>query len=718
MNFIKIFSFSRLFEGFQRLLKGFLIFFASSRLRGGIVFLFFFLASPAFADSFQLKIGKLFAQGRVFEIEEAVSAQLEQTPGQEYLWLELAGLRKSRGDYVGAVAAYQNYLARAEDWKVRLSLGLILEQMGKFAEAEQSLLKLDKDHPNDPDILWGLARLRINQSKWTNPGFPAASPKRLKEAQKFLVRLTSLKPDFALAAWELAEVSEALGDRGRALKAYENAVRQDASFKWAHRHIAKLLAGEGRYTEALAKYEQAMAIQPDDLLLRKEAGEAASNAPRIAEKRKEERLRQWESWVPPEETVIAPSPVTIRVGVFPPLVHLLFRGSSDLQVMTPAQNPVTILSAKTDYQVYYLPAKSSPTHQELWAIEDMKGKVLVTFNQRIWIAPREAKSIILHAVPSNSGYFFAKEEDRAYRGILEIAPRGKSGFQVVNGVTLEDYLGGVLPSEMLSTWPMEALKAQAIVARTYVLSKMGRHNEEGFDVCDSVHCQVYRGLRAETERSNEAIRQTAGLVLKHWGKVMPVAFSAQCGGHTQDYEEAWGYKNAVVGVEDYDPKYNRDMEFPLSPLRMERWIREDRVAWCRTFGLRGYQNFRWAWMIPATDLEKKVGSLGRIRRLVVTHRSAAGWADRLLVEGESGSKEYKADSIRGFLGGIRSNLIWIEPQFSPKGWPEEFIVYGGGWGHGVGMCQVGTYGLAKGGKLCEEILKHYFPKSSLEKLDN
>jgi stage II sporulation protein D len=169
-------------------------------------------------------------------------------------------------------------------------------------------------------------------------------------------------------------------------------------------------------------------------------------------------------------------------------------------------------------------------------------------------------------------------------------------------------------------------------------------------------------------------------------------------------------------VEDYDSRYNQDMEFPLSPLRMENWIREDRVAWCRVYGLKGYQNYRWACVISAQAIQKKAGSIGRVRRLLVTHRSSAGWADHLLVEGEAGNKELKGDIIRSFLGGIRSNLIWVEPQFNLKGWPEEFIIYGGGWGHGVGMCQVGCYSLAKGGKTCEEIVRHYFPKGDIKKL--
>jgi stage II sporulation protein D len=669
------------------------------------------------AESFQLKIGKLFAQGKTAEIDEAIHQELEENPNELYLWLELADLDKSQGDYSGTVAAYQSYLVKKDDWKVRVSLALSLEQMGDFANAGQNLRALNQAHPHDPELLWGLARLCLYQSHWKNIRTQAKPKDALREAQKYLLALTTLKPNFAMATWQLAEVSRALGDVDQALKAYAAVVKEDGSYKYAHRYIAQLLAEKGKYRESLAKYEQAMAIEPDDFKLKKEAQKVALLAPQEAKARKDERQKQWEDWSPLEIKPIAASSVTIRVGIFTGMGHLVFRGLSDLRVMTPAQTPITLLKAGEDYDVYYKRDRSSQAPKDQWLIQDKRKRTLVTFDQRLWIVPQDPlKPFLVHAVPFNKGYFFGREEDRAYRGLLEISPRPGNGFNAINRVTLEDYAAGVLPAEMTATWPIEALKAQAIVVRTYVLSKLGRHNEDGYDVSDNVQDQVYRGVRAEEPKSNEAVRQTAGQVLEYQGKMMSVVFSAECGGHTQDYEEAWGYPSPVVGVEDYDSRYNQDMEFPLSPARMETWIKEDREAWCRIYGLHGYQNYRWVWIIPAAEIEKKTPGIGRIRRLIVTHRSTAGWADSLLVEGEAGNKLFKSDSIRRCLGGIRSNLIWIEPQFDPKGWPEEFIIYGGGWGHGVGMCQVGCYGLAEAGKDCGEILNHYFPKGSVEKL--
>lgn len=659
----------------------------------------------------------MFAQGQDTEIRDALQKQLEENPADPEPLLELADLDKSQGDYPGAEAAYQSYLAKKDDWTVRRSLALTREQTGDFANAAGDLKALGQAHPNDPELLWGLARLCVEQAQWKSIRTQVSRQEALKQAQAYLITLTGVAPHFALATWELAEVSREMGDRAQALKSYEQVLHQDASYKYAHRHIAEILAREGKYKEALAKYEQAMNVEPNDEALKKEAQQLALRAPRQAEARKDEREKQWEEWVPPQETPIASSSVTLRVGLLTGMGKVVFRGESDLRVETPAGNPVTVLKAGEDYDVSYQRAKPPRKPKDVWQVSDQKGRVWASFDQRLWIAPLDPqKPIAVHSIPSNTGYFFAREEDRAYRGLVEISPKAGNGFNVINRVSLEDYTAGVLPSEMAPTWPLEALKAQAIVARSYALTRLGRHNDQGFDVTDDVQDQVYRGLRAETERSNEAVRETAGLVVKHGGRVVPTVFAAQCGGHTQDYSEAWGYKAPVVGVADYDPRYNQDMEFPLSPARMERWIKEDREAWCRTWGLRGYGNYRWAWIVSAADIERKAPGIGRIRRLTVTQRSTAGWAQKLLVEGENGSRIYRSDSIRGFLGGIRSNLIWIEPQFNPQGWPEEFIIYGGGWGHGVGMCQVGCYGLAQAGKDYGEIIRHYFPEGHIEQL--
>ncbi|HEY5038761.1 MAG TPA: tetratricopeptide repeat protein, partial [bacterium] len=226
----------------------------------GVLAVQLFLVCPASADSFRLKIGQWFAEGKTAEIEEAINEKLVKDSGQVDLWLELADLRKSQGNNEGAVAAYQRYLSQKSDWKVERSVALSFEQMGRFANAEPILQKLYKEHPKDPDTLWGLAQLRYYQSKWKKIRTQTTARDALLEAQKILLKLVELKPDFALGLWKLAEVSRGLGDGDRALRAYRDVLKQDASYKLVHRQIAGLLAQKGSYREALARYEKATAV--------------------------------------------------------------------------------------------------------------------------------------------------------------------------------------------------------------------------------------------------------------------------------------------------------------------------------------------------------------------------------------------------------------------------------------------------------------------------
>ncbi len=677
------------------------------------LFLLFFLPALLPAESFPLQLGRLFAQGETDRAQEALLQALDQSPAQLSLYLELADLRKSLGDWPGAVEAYQGYLARSEEWTVRARWALALAQMGRWGEAEDSLESLLLAHPDDPDLLWGLARSRMFQAQFRQIPAGKTKQERLASARDLFSHLAHLQPDNSLARFELAEVCRALGDTDRALSEYQAALKRDGSAKKAYRYLAELFALKKRHTEALAMFEKAQAIEPDDPELNKESALEKKMAPSVVTHRQVERLQQWEGWKAPSETPLASSPVTIRVGLFTGLKHLLFRCATDLQVATPAGTAVTLLPSG-EYEVFYLPSPKSGKGREKWTLSDTCGKTWLKFKNRLYFTPRESRvPFEVHAVPSNTGYFYAREEDRAYRGLLEISPRSGAGFQVINRVSLEDYTAGVLPAEMSYLWPMEALKAQAIVARTYVLSKMGRHNAEGFDVCDSVHCEVYRGLRAEQETTNQAVLATAGQILTKGGQVVPVAFSAQCGGHTQDYEEAWGFKAPVVGVPDYDPSDNPGLEFPLSPSRLRDWVRESPPTYCRLPNLKGYTNYRWKSLITAKDLQKRLPEVGRIRRLVVEKRSVAGWAERIRVEGTGGVKWVHGDIIRRFLGGLRSSLIWIEPQCDARGWPVEYVIEGGGWGHGVGLCQVGCCGMALAGKKSQEILTHYFPLAQL-----
>ncbi|MDR2192302.1 MAG: SpoIID/LytB domain-containing protein, partial [Endomicrobium sp.] len=145
-------------------------------------------------------------------------------------------------------------------------------------------------------------------------------------------------------------------------------------------------------------------------------------------------------------------------------------------------------------------------------------------------------------IQSSKGVMFA--DRKPYRGYLSVV-KAKSGFTVVNVLSIEDYLKGVVPKESSASWPEEALKAQAVISRTYTYANLNKHNKEGFDMCSQTHCQVYGGAEAEVLSSNKAVIATKGEVLTYGGKLAQTVFHANCGGHTEDPKYVWNWTTAT-----------------------------------------------------------------------------------------------------------------------------------------------------------------------------
>lgn len=671
-------------------------------------------AFPAASSSFDEKLAEAARAGDTARAESLILERVGRHPADADGWIELGALREDRGDFAGAALAYESALRARPDASIRLLLADALRVSGDLSGAEPLYREILEASPDDAGALWGLAQAaQVRSRRHRGEGARAD----LLESRRLLERLGEARPSFALGRWRLAEVCESLGDLDAALAAYRSTLQIDANFRKAHARMARLLEEKKEYDAALERLDRARAIEPGNPELAALARRLGQTAPEARQRQADKREERWCRLKLPKETPLSSVPVTVRVGIDTGLGHLRFKGGSALKVTTPAGTFVTRLEKETDYQIRYRGAGDDPKGRETWSLQDAGGRTLIPFDARLWIVPEDPdQTLALHAVSSGSGYFFAKEEDRFYRGFIEISPRKGKGFNVVNWVNLEAYTAGTLPSEMPSTWPLEALKVQAVLARSYVLAKMGRHNAEGFDVCDEVHCAAYHGIGAETERTNQAVNDTAGLVLKRGNHVLPAVYSAQCGGRTQDYEEAWGFEVPVVGVADYPRDSNRDLRFPLTPARLRDWILESPEAYCNTPELKGYRNFRWAFVVPASELEAKAPQIGALKRVVVTRRSRAGWVTRLTLVGDRGEKEYKGDSVRGILGGVRSNLVFLETPLDDEGRVSEVIVYGGGWGHGVGLCQVGVWGQVKAGRDFKKILEHYFPKASLKRL--
>lgn len=359
-----------------------------------------------------------------------------------------------------------------------------------------------------------------------------------------------------------------------------------------------------------------------------------------------------------------PLPTPVDVGTWPEVRVLVHRGTSpvtvrsaeDISVEEAGQEPRRIREV-------FLPPEDRSAHEE----------------PRVWV--------LRSPVP-------LELEGRAYRGQMEV--RLEQGIlQVVNRVGLEDYLRGVVPRELLSS-QLEAVKAQAVLARTYVLAHL-KEPTAAWDVRDDVGHQVYGGVTAEHPVSDRAVRETAGLVLAWEGRLASrVVFHSTCGGSTEGNENVFGTP-------------------PVPYLRPVPCLDQSGQPACAASGYAS-----WTVEASAQELGQEVGRmLGKpplaIRALEIRQISSSGRVTRLalLLEGEE-ELELQGDDLRRILrlrdssGQVR-NLPSTRFQVEPDCGDGRIRLRGSGWGHGVGMCQWGAIGLAREGWRYEEVLDRYYP---------
>ncbi len=331
-----------------------------------------------------------------------------------------------------------------------------------------------------------------------------------------------------------------------------------------------------------------------------------------------------------------------------------------------------------------------------------------------------------------AGYHWGQKEDRTYPETVGFQLDAEGKLAAVNVVSVETYLEGVVPSEMHPNFADEALKAQAVAARSKTMATLGLlHTADPFDFCADVHCQVYSGLSRISPSTNRAVKKTAGLVLWENGRVADAVYSSVCGGHTEDADKAWQMapKNHLQGVVD-GPKALKRYKPLDDETNARQWILDSPPANCNMLRedapdavdyTRKY--FRWELTLPQAELraqiEMRIGrSIGSIRELLPLSRGDSGRITRLKIMGSEGEQVVEGElAIRKALASstLWSSCFFVEKKDGASEAPD-FILKGAGWGHGIGMCQTGAEGLALKGKNFDNILKHYFQKAQIKRV--
>lgn len=403
----------------------------------------------------------------------------------------------------------------------------------------------------------------------------------------------------------------------------------------------------------------------------------------------------------------APSPVsdawrtatTVKIGLKVGVPELILAGSTAWKLMTSTGNELATWG----------PGEPLRIHQSRGSIDVFRRSGTDA------IASADPDDTLL-VVPDRG---LAGWNGRWYRGTFRIyaaplgAGGGETGLVLVNEVPLEDYLRGVLPEEIGNPpqTDFEAVKAQAVAARTYTMSYLGRRADLGFDLWATVEDQVYGGTARENAQSNRAVQETRGEILLSEGVPIRALYSSACGGRTSNVEDVWPwpwtpYLRSVRDAED------ENLTGYCSLSANYRWREEWPVdAFVAT--LRKYAPAEGA------STEALDGQLVDVR---IENRSRSGRVAELVVQTTEGECVLHGDRTRWALrrpGGeaiLRSSFFKIGVQRAADGAPLKVVASGGGNGHGIGMCQWGAMGMARAGKSYREILRHYYKATQITRL--
>lgn len=634
---------------------------------------------------------------------EAISAYekiIKDDPRNLKAYLNLAYLYKDLVEYDQVIQITKSALKFFKDIRLESLLGRIYYLKGNPEQAITQLRHLLFSHPDNPKLLLYL-------------GLSYEDMDEFVEAERCYLEVIKSKPDSVTAYLKLGNIYYQKQRLQEAIEAYRKVISLDPSITELRPRLAECFTGLGEFSSAYKQYAKCIAIDPDNKLLQKRLAEVKARLGDVFFKQQAAstaQRRQMES-IQVKVSPHALSAPQLRIGITKIKDSIEFKYGSSFQILD-QQSGGVLLKGRKELIYTLLFNQKAPAYNKIAdlragvQLKDDQGNVLLSGLDKPFLikSKREDTVITIFDLSCGTGNFWAGWHDQQYRGVIEVVPDNQ-GFQLINLVNLEEYLYGVLPSEMPPGWPEQALRTQAIAARTWAIGNKLRHRRQGFNFCNTVHCQVYKGARVEKSSTNQAVDETAGLILVSESQPIDVFYSNNCGGHTQD-----GSCDII----------SSNFHFPLSPLDLEEWLSSEPDAFCHLKGER-LANFRWQRSYKQDQLQAILAEsgidLGKILKITPQRRAESCHLISIEIEGTKKSEVIEGENkIRKTLGKLLSSAFKVEIKYNQQNWPVEFVFYGGGFGHGRGLCQTGAKGMALKGYDYSEILKHYYPEAQLEKI--
>jgi len=377
-------------------------------------------------------------------------------------------------------------------------------------------------------------------------------------------------------------------------------------------------------------------------------------------------------------------------------------------------------------------------------------------------APIAGGTFTLRDVTIGVQFHWERKEDQAFEGALRFLRRADGTITAINEISVEQYLKSVISSEMSAEAPIELLKAHAITSRSWLVAMLerqkkfkkidmparrsreatdeitrwyDREDHRDFQVCADDHCQRYQGVsKIISPAAAQAVDETRGVFLVYENEICDARFSKSCGGVSEAFENAW----EDTPIPYLQPISDAAIQHPLihHEAEAEQWILSSPEAYCNTtdgnilrqilpsFDQETTDFFRWKVEYRREELEailaaKSGINFGALLELAPLQRGPSGRIIKLKITGSEKSVVVgKELEIRRWLSKshLYSSAFIVRTERNEKGLPMKFILHGAGWGHGVGLCQIGAAVMATKGFTAEEIVKHYFKNADLKRL--
>jgi len=505
----------------------------------------------------------------------------------------------------------------------------------------------------------------------------------------------------SIALFRLGKINFKSREYLKAAEYFQSTIELDASFRIAYYYLGLVLYKLVDFEESYKYLSKAVNFYPknekvlEDLRLTKEALGEGFFAQREKEKETRRKAIRPKSYLPKTGLPM------VRVGLAEGVRQFSFSCGSEFKIS----------DGKSEFT-----GKANELYTIISSGENVllrnygKDENIKSFSSNIEIESGLTKqgdkfAFYVLDISYGQGQFWQKKIDRIYRGDFEVLKKEK-GLTLINILSVEEYLYGVLPAEISHKAGNAAQEAQAVAARTIAYKGMGRHKRSGYDFCADVHCQVYQGMSVEGSEAIKAVDNTRGEVLFYKGEPVEAFYHSTCGGCLRS--DAFGKSEYLVEK----PDSLKTTSLDESPYMQEQWFFGNIDAFCSDAGGK----FRWQRVYDGDDFEFVFGySLSDIKSIIFKEKGECFHYNNIAVVTKDMNKTLKGDlGIRDYFDKLRSSAFKIDIQYSKDKTPEMIFFWGAGFGHGEGLCQEGAISMAEKKFEYRDILKHYYPKASVK----